>query len=193
MKSGARILLIAVVCTAVGFGLERLLRRPRLPDPTGMPLGGGTLTGHGARPEVSEQLRRSYQGPIAGTWVHRGVDESILIRLQDTSEIAACDLASGELRMILSPVTAIGGIPAQPLLAADWRRVTGPRNHETLGYIYSFTNESSHLPFDHDDDETISRLILVDSDRDGSLDYTQVLTPQGEVRAGLKDDGVYID
>jgi hypothetical protein len=156
------------------------------------PKGGATSLTAGSRSTVAEVFSTTAYGPVVGMWEHAGASTSILVQFDGSFEIAAVDTTTGSINLVLSPTITIGGLPAEPMLTAGWHRAYGPRDHSSLGYIYGFTNETDVL-FDNDDDVTVSKLIMVDSDRDGSIDYTSVLTPLGEVSAGLTDPNAYVD
>jgi len=107
----------------------------------------------------------------------------LFVQFWDSNDVYHLDPATGLLTIAFSAIP-LQGTPDTAELAKPFRRSFGGREHATLGFVYGL-----HSP----DQPSLNCLLLVDSDRNGVLDTSMVLTPQEWKDLGMSDGANYDD
>jgi hypothetical protein len=110
---------------------------------------------------------------VRGIVNQRGLTNSVLLQFHDSRVLYSLrwDAMPGVLTSVLTP-------SAQPALSGDFDSYAGG-NHQTAGYVYVFSNleDLGLTPW----------LVLTDSNRDGTIDTSEVLTSAQYISRGLND------
>lgn len=152
--------------------------------------GGGETSPRiemGARTSVARVHEIAVSGgiPRAVVQLAGSTPEAFLVYFDRSRQLCSVDARSGSLRVVVSP-TAVEGALVEPGLLADWSSFS-VREHVTDGYV-TVARQGTDVG-----SEGASILLLVDSDEDGALDSTRVVSPATWRALGYHDPRQWVE
>ncbi len=136
----------------------------------------------------ADQGGRRYVRSIAPLQVQQGAVTHALVQFDDSGDVYSISLQNGSLSLVASP-TAAGGVGPIPELGTFRHTNIEFNDHVGSGYVYIFGGRGGWLSPVNEP----STLVLLDGDRDGTIDSEQVLLPAQWDQQGWADPASYID